>query len=173
MLNLFGAIANGLGRAMPGYMNGYRMAVQDNWNDLNQYNKVQQGQLGNAWLEASFDPMYNQLLASTFMQQANAYDAGRKSTLNMAGFPGEMQAKLAANPFMGPLAQAQGSSALQQALMQPHIQQAVLALYNNMLQAGVQPQQPQQQTAPQGSTGLPTAAASGPVDWESRAYGRP
>ena len=88
MLNLFGAIANGLGRMLPGYMNGYQMAIKDNWNDLNQYNQVQQGQLGNMWLESSFDPMYNQLLYNTAMTQLNAQNMKRQSDVNAVVQPG-------------------------------------------------------------------------------------
>ena len=46
--NFFGALG-AFSRALPGYVQGERMAVQDNWNDLNQYNKVQSGQIQNAW----------------------------------------------------------------------------------------------------------------------------
>ena len=49
--NFFGALG-AFSRALPGYVQGERMAVQDNWNDLNQYNKVQSGQIQNAWDEA-------------------------------------------------------------------------------------------------------------------------
>lgn len=39
-----------------GYLNGMRQANTDNWNDLTQYNKVQDGQLDNAFKMATFDP---------------------------------------------------------------------------------------------------------------------
>lgn len=90
MLNLFGAIANGLGRMLPGYLNGYRMAIQDNWNDLNQYNRAQAGQLQNAWTEAAFNPSYNQLLAQTALQQLGALDASGEFMIKQQQWPGRM-----------------------------------------------------------------------------------
>lgn len=39
-----------------GYLNGMRQANTDNWNDLSNYNSVQQGQLKNAFQMATFDP---------------------------------------------------------------------------------------------------------------------
>lgn len=50
MLDFFGSI----GRILPGYVEGHRNAVKDNWDDLQNYNTVQQGQLANAFTEATF-----------------------------------------------------------------------------------------------------------------------
>lgn len=66
--NLFAAI----GRALPGFVEGERMTVQDNWNDLNQYNKVQAGQLENAFTEQTFNP-----------RMQIVYDAARNSGLGV------------------------------------------------------------------------------------------
>ena len=66
--NLFAAI----GRALPGFVEGERLAVQDNWNDLNQYNKVQAGQLENAFTEQTFNP-----------RMQIVYDAARNSGLGV------------------------------------------------------------------------------------------
>lgn len=66
--NLFAAI----GRALPGFVEGERMAVQDNWEDLNQYNKVQAGQLENAFTEQTFNP-----------RMQIVYDAARNSGLGV------------------------------------------------------------------------------------------
>lgn len=55
-MNLLGTISQ-FGRLLPGYIQGERMAVQDNWNDLNQYNQVQRGQIQNAYDEAVFNPL--------------------------------------------------------------------------------------------------------------------
>lgn len=51
-----GNFAAAVGRTLPGFVEGERMAIQDNWNDLNQFNQVQQGQLQNAWTEATWQP---------------------------------------------------------------------------------------------------------------------
>lgn len=40
-----------LGSMLPGYIKGRQQAIQDNWNDLSQYNKVQAGQLQNMFDE--------------------------------------------------------------------------------------------------------------------------
>ena len=57
MLSFLGTI----GRMLPGYLHGYRMAIDDNWKDLNQYNTVQRGQMSNAFLGESFAPELNML----------------------------------------------------------------------------------------------------------------
>lgn len=50
-MSFLGGFASALGRVLPGYVNGYRMAISDNWGDLNNYNKVQAGQLENMFNE--------------------------------------------------------------------------------------------------------------------------
>lgn len=52
MLNIFGAI----GSMLPGYVEGQRNAIKDNWDDLQNYNTVQAGQIQNAFDEATFHP---------------------------------------------------------------------------------------------------------------------
>lgn len=49
-MNFLGALG-AVGRLFPGYIKGQQQAIQDNWNDLNQYNKVQAGQLQNMFDE--------------------------------------------------------------------------------------------------------------------------
>ena len=50
-MSFLGGLFQSFGRLLPGYMQGERQAIQDNWNDLNQYNKVQAGQLQNMFDE--------------------------------------------------------------------------------------------------------------------------
>ena len=50
-MSFLGGLFQSFGRLLPGYMQGERQAVQDNWMDLNQYNKVQAGQLQNMFDE--------------------------------------------------------------------------------------------------------------------------
>lgn len=84
----FGSLFSAVGRALPGYVEGHRAAVQDNWNDLNQYNRVQAGQFDNAWTEETWDErlanvrmqMYNNALGLT----RNAMATG----LDVAAYPG-------------------------------------------------------------------------------------
>ena len=47
------------------YLNGVRLARQDNWNDLQQYNQVQQQQLRNAEAMATFSPRVNREYEAT------------------------------------------------------------------------------------------------------------
>lgn len=54
----FGSLATAIGRALPGYVDGERRAIQDNWQDLDNFNKVQAGQLQNAWTEATWEPRF-------------------------------------------------------------------------------------------------------------------
>lgn len=48
-----------LASLLPGYVQGQRQAVQDNWQDLMNYNQVQSGQLSNAFTEATWQPRMN------------------------------------------------------------------------------------------------------------------
>lgn len=79
----FGSLFTALGRALPGYVEGHRQAVQDNWNDLQQYNQAQAGQLENMFTEATMPTrLYNARLtapANTFqlLQSALNYDVNR------------------------------------------------------------------------------------------------
>ena len=50
-MSFLGGLFQSFGRLLPGYMQGERQAVQDNWTDLNQYNKAQAGQLQNMFDE--------------------------------------------------------------------------------------------------------------------------
>lgn len=70
----FGSLLGALSRTLPGYMEGNRQAISDNWRDLNQYNQVQAGQLGNMWTEATWLPRLTR-------ETNNAWD----STMNTTG----------------------------------------------------------------------------------------
>lgn len=88
----FGSLFGAVGRALPGFVEGERQAVADNWRDLNQYNQVQAGQLENAWTEATWDPRYmnvwNQATNNDIMTQASAMELANR----VAAQPG-MQAR--------------------------------------------------------------------------------
>lgn len=58
--SFFGGLAN----LLPGYIQGQRMANQDNWQDLMNYNNVQQGQLSNAFTVATWQPRLNMFYAN-------------------------------------------------------------------------------------------------------------
>lgn len=84
----FGSLFAAVGRALPGYVEGHRAAVQDNWNDLNQYNRVQAGQFDNAWTEATWEDR----LANVDMQRKNNALGLLRNTmvtgLDIAAYPG-------------------------------------------------------------------------------------
>ena len=60
-MSFLGGLFQSFGRLLPGYMQGERQAVQDNWNDLNQYNKVQAGQLQNMFDENAMRDRLNMM----------------------------------------------------------------------------------------------------------------
>lgn len=68
----FGSLLGALSRVLPGYMEGNRQAVQDNWRDLNQYNQVQAGQQANAWTEAVWQPRLDMMYDSAWNSKINA-----------------------------------------------------------------------------------------------------
>ena len=71
-----------VGRLLPGYMQGERQAIQDNWNDLNQYNKVQAGQLQNMFDENVMPDRMNMVkdnaMINNFQRHAAGLDLGYK-----------------------------------------------------------------------------------------------
>ena len=87
MLNIFGAF----GRLLPGYIQGEREAIKDNWNDLNQYNDVQAGQIKNAWNEAAFQPNLTMLQHAVDQSQMNTMGLGMDFLYKAAQFPGQLQ----------------------------------------------------------------------------------
>ena len=58
-LGSLGSVVGALGSLLPGYMQGERQAVQDNWADLNYYNKAQAG-TPHAPCQKSRIPAWNQ-----------------------------------------------------------------------------------------------------------------
>lgn len=79
----FGSLLTAIGRALPGYVEGHRQAVQDNWQDLTNYNSVQAGQLENIFTEQTLPTrIYNAKLTAPantlqLLQSAMNYDVNR------------------------------------------------------------------------------------------------
>lgn len=69
-----------LGSLFPGYIQGQRMANQDNWQDLMNWNNVQAGQQSNLFTEATWQPRLNiawdNALNSGFQTGMNAWNTG-------------------------------------------------------------------------------------------------
>lgn len=63
----------GLASLLPGYIQGQRMANQDNWQDLMNYNTVQSGQLSNAFTEATWQNRLNMMADQDVNSALQAY----------------------------------------------------------------------------------------------------
>lgn len=81
-----------------GYMQGMRQANEDNWKDLSNYNSTLQGQLGNAFKMATFDPAvrtaWNQGQISdnaTTLNNLGTDAARRQTAVFMQNYGPEMQ----------------------------------------------------------------------------------
>lgn len=119
-LNIFGALG-AIGRLLPGYVQGERQAIADNWNDLNQYNQVQSGQMQNAFDEAMFNPRLSMGYDAAANSRMGVYNNGMDLNVKRMGYPGAMQSatigsmlgpQLYAQMLMGQLGQARAGSNL-------------------------------------------------------------
>lgn len=63
----------GLASLLPGYVQGQRQAIQDNWQDLMNYNQVQSGQLSNAFTEATWQPRLSMFRNSWIKDDLDTY----------------------------------------------------------------------------------------------------
>lgn len=139
-MSFLGALG-AVGRLLPGYMQGERQAIQDNWNDLNQYNKAQAGQLQNMFDENAMRDrlqiLNDNAMTNNYQRWAAGFDLGVKAAqyplmLGQLGmqaghfFPTQQmkwnmlqqQAAMAMNPKLAAQAQAgQQGGALQQAML--------------------------------------------------------
>lgn len=74
-----------LGSLLPGYIQGQRLANQDNWQDLMNYNNVQRGQLSNLFTEATWQPrmnmFYENALRNNLQMQSDKLDFQQKAML--------------------------------------------------------------------------------------------
>ena len=82
-MSFLGGLFQSFGRLLPGYMQGERQAVQDNWNDLNQYNKAQAGQLQNMFDENAMRDrlqlLKDNVITNNFQRHAAGLDLGVKA----------------------------------------------------------------------------------------------
>lgn len=111
--NFLGALAN-VSRVFPGYMQGYRSAIQDNWNDMNQYNQVQRGQLSNLYDEATFAPAVDMYNTNADIARFNLINSGLQTVQNMAYLPGQLQSNAVNTAWAPTLAQARNAATYQQ-----------------------------------------------------------
>lgn len=114
--DIFGAIG-ALGRLLPGYMQGERQAIQDNWQDLQNYNQAQQDQIQNAFSEATFEPAV-QMYGLSLQDAMNKSELGSMQTaLQRFAFPGMAQGTINAGEIMPYLMPAQYAGMFQQAML--------------------------------------------------------
>ena len=86
-MSFLGGLFQSFGRLLPGYMQGERQAVQDNWNDLNQYNKVQAGQLQNMFDENVMRPRMNMVEDAARIQNSQRWAADLDLGVKAAQYP--------------------------------------------------------------------------------------
>lgn len=95
--SFLGSLAN----LLPGYIEGQRQAVKDNWYDLNQYNQVQAGQIQNAFDEATFSDKVRMVNQGAEMGDLSYLNKLWGTQLAGARMPGMMQQAGLFNQFAG------------------------------------------------------------------------
>lgn len=105
MLNL-GGIFGSIGRMLPGYMQGERQAIADNWRDLQNYNAVQAGQIQNAFQELTFPLAYNMYGDRAALSRLQTLGGSMDLAGRLLGLPGEFQASRIAGAYRPLLTEA-------------------------------------------------------------------
>lgn len=118
----FGSIFSAVGRALPGYVEGERMAMEDNWRDLNEYNKVQAGQLQNAWDVATWTPRLTNVRLNTENNAINRERNLMQMGLDTARYPYEYERSAAMSANRQPLVSGEMA--------------ALMRMYQQMMQNG-------------------------------------
>lgn len=88
--NIFGAFG-ALGRLLPGYIQGERQAIQDNWQDLQNYNQTQAGQIQNAFDENVLDDRIDMMGFQRDNAANQANNLYMQTMLQQAMFPNMLQ----------------------------------------------------------------------------------
>lgn len=85
-MNFFGILGQ-LGRLLPGYAEGRRQAIQDNWQDLSNYNSVYKGQLQNAFGASTLEPQINNIWNASHIGELAARQAVGQYGLYRQAYP--------------------------------------------------------------------------------------
>lgn len=109
MINFLGAIAS----LFPGYIQGRRQAIADNWQDLQNFNNIQQGQISNAFLEDTFQPRLDMAYNNARRDAMNTLVSGGNTALYFAGLPGAYYDAQIKNAYTPALSNANYSAQLQ------------------------------------------------------------
>ena len=88
-MNFLGALG-ALGSLLPGYVQGREAAIRGNWNDLNQFNQVQAGQLQNAFSELDLPLAYNRDVDAALTSRLGALTNQQQFNEYMVGGPGRL-----------------------------------------------------------------------------------
>ncbi len=116
-MSFLGGLFQSFGRLLPGYMQGERQAIQDNWNDLNQYNKAQAGQLQNMFDENAMRHRLNMVEDAARIQNSQRWAADLDLGVKAAQYPLMLgQIGWQAGNFF-PMQQLKHQMAMQQAAM--------------------------------------------------------
>lgn len=107
-----GSLFSAIGRMLPGFVEGERMAVKDNWDDLKNYNDVQSGQLENAWTEATWNPRLANVWFNALNNAFAVEESRRNNALRWQEFPGLMDAAATRAKYGGDVQAAQLRQAL-------------------------------------------------------------
>lgn len=99
----FGSLFSAIGRVLPGFYEGERQAIQDNWKDLENYNNVQSGQLDNAFKYATFEPRLNNVWYNAAVNELNARRNRMDYDVYSAGQQGRLDREATAGAYMGQL----------------------------------------------------------------------
>lgn len=114
MLNFLGALAN-VARLLPNYVEGQRMAVQDNWRDLQAFNQTQMGQLENMFVERTLPWRINMAADDAARSRMMTTLAGASTIENLWGLPGRLRTVGLSNKYSPEMYQQFGESMLRQA----------------------------------------------------------
>lgn len=86
MLNFLGAISS----LLPGYVQGRRQAIQDNWQDLQNYNNIQAGQFSNAFTAATWQPRLDIMGDTAIRSGLGTINDGMNTAIHAAYLPGQL-----------------------------------------------------------------------------------
>lgn len=112
----------GLASLLPGYIQGQRMANQDNWQDLMNYNQVQSGQLANAFTEGTWQDRLNMFHNERANSDYNRLGNLQDYILKTWSFPGNVASVLNQTmwaPQISAMQQMANAQMWQQAMSNP------------------------------------------------------
>lgn len=114
-------LLGGVLQLTPGYMEGRQQAIKDNWQDLNNYNQVQAGQMANAFTEATFPYRWQDVVNNTQKNYYSTLVAGRANARDFADTAQAMTIKTAQAPEVATTAEQQAVNASDAARNIPYL----------------------------------------------------